>query len=77
MKTINYISELTSIDSKYIILIIRTFIFFFILFIIKRIGIKIIKHIKDTKKEYIYTQRYKLIISIVKLIIFIFLWGNI
>ena len=76
MKTINYISELTSIDSKYIILIIRTFIFFFILFIIKRIGIKIIKHIKDTKKEYIYTQRYKLIISIVKLIIFIFLWGE-
>lgn len=76
MKTINYIGELTSIDSKYLILIIKTLIFFSILFIIKKIGIKIIKHIKDPKKEYTYTQRYKLLISISKFIIFIFLWGE-
>lgn len=76
MKTINYISELTSIESKYLILIIKTFIFFSILFIIQKIGIKIIKHIKDNKKEYIYTQRYKLLLNIAKLIIFIFLWGE-
>lgn len=76
MKTINYISELTSIESKYLVLIIKTFIFFSILFIIKKIGIRIIKHIKDTKKEYIYTQRYKLLMSITKFIIFIFLWGE-
>ena len=71
MKTINYISEITSIDNKYLILIIKTFIFFSILTIIKRIGIKILKHLKDSKKEYIYTQRYKLLINIAKFILFI------
>lgn len=76
MKTINYISEITSIDNKYLILIIKTFIFFSILTIIKRIGIKILKHLKDSKKEYIYTQRYKLLINIAKFILFIFLWGE-
>ena len=76
MKTINYISELTSIDSKYIILIIKTSIFFFSLSMIKKIGINIIKHIKDSKKEYTYNQRYKLLINIIKFIIFIFLWGE-
>ena len=45
MKLINYISNLTSIDSKYIILIIKTFIFFLLLNIIKKIGIRIIKKI--------------------------------
>lgn len=76
MKTLNYISEVSSIDTKYLILIIKTIIFFFILSIIKKIGIKIIKRIKDSKTEYLYTQKYKLIISILKLIIFIFIWGD-
>ena len=76
MKTINYISEITSIDNKYLILIIKTFIFLFILTIIKKLGIKILKRIKDNKKEYTYTQRYKLLINISKFIIFIFLWGE-
>lgn len=76
MKTINYISEITSIDEKYIILIIKTLIFFFILSIFKKIGIKIIKHIQNSKIEYMYTQKYKLLISIIKIIIFLFLWGD-
>lgn len=76
MKLINYISNLTSIDSKYIILIIKTFIFFLLLNIIKKIGIRIIKKIKDTKIEYNYTRKYKLMISILNVIIFFFLWGE-
>jgi small-conductance mechanosensitive channel len=76
MQTINYISNLISIDTKYIILIVKTLIFYLILSIIKKIGIKIIKKIKNSKIEYLYTQKYKLIISIIKIIIFIFLWGE-
>jgi small-conductance mechanosensitive channel len=76
MQTINYISNLISIDTKYIILIVKTLIFYLILSIIKKIGIKIIKKIKNSKIEYLYTQKYKLIISILKIIIFIFLWGE-
>lgn len=76
MKTLNYISEVTSIDTKYLTLIIKTIIFFFALSIIKKIGIKILKCIKDNKKEYIFTQRYKLLINIIKIFIFILLWGE-
>lgn len=76
MKTINYISQLTSINSKYIILIIKTIIFITILTIIKKIGIRFLKKIKDSKKEYIYTQRYKLLINILKIIIILFLWND-
>lgn len=76
MKYINYISELTSIEEKNIILIIKTVIFFIILSIIKKIGVKILKKLKDEKKEYIYTQKYKLFISILKFLIFILIWGQ-
>lgn len=76
MKTINYISNLTSIDPKYLILITKTIIFFLILSIFKKIGIKILKHIKDNKKEYIYTQRYKLLINMIKVFIVILLWSE-
>lgn len=76
MKTINYISQITSIDSKYIILIIKTIIFMLFLTIIKKIGIQILKKVKDNKKEYIYTQRYKLLINFLKVLIIIFLWSE-
>lgn len=76
MKTLNYISEITSIDTKYLILVFKTIVFFLILSFIKKIGIKILKHIKDNKKEYIYTQRYKLLINITKFIVFLLLWGE-
>lgn len=76
MKYLKYISEVTSIDTIYLVLIIKTTIFFLILTGIKKIGIKIIKKVRDSKKEYSYTQRYKLLISILKIIIFLFLWGK-
>ena len=76
MITLNYISEITSIDTKYLILVFKTIVFFLILSFIKKIGIKILKHIKDNKKEYIYTQRYKLLINITKFIVFLLLWGE-
>lgn len=76
MKYLKYISKVTSIDTIYLSLIIKTIIFFLILTIIKKLGIKIIKKIRDSKKEYRYTQRYKLLISILKIIIFLFLWGE-
>lgn len=76
MKYINYISELTSIDQKYIILIIKTIIFFIILNIIKNIGVKILRKVKDGKKEYTYTQKFKLIISILKILLFFLIWSD-
>ncbi len=76
MRTIEYISEITSIDKIYWILIIKTMIFFLILSLTKRIGLKILKRIKDTKKEYLYIQKFKLLINIIKGISFVLLWGK-
>lgn len=73
---LNYLSDITSIDSIYWELILKTLIFFIIFEIIKRILIRIFKKIKDSKKEYIYTQKLKLFVTFLKLGIFILIWGK-
>lgn len=74
MKIITYLSNITSIDETYWILITKTLIFFLFLTIIKKIGVSILKKINDSKKEYLYIQKYKLLINIIKFFIFILLW---
>ena len=76
MNILNRLSELTSIDSKYWILIVKTLIFWLVLDILKRIFIRIFKKIKNSKKEYQYTQKLRLIISMIKLFVFILLWAR-
>ena len=76
MNILNKLSELTSIDSKYWILIFKTLVFFVIFDIAKRIAIRLFKRIKDSKKEYEYTQKLKLVISFLKLGIFVLIWGK-
>ena len=76
MNILNKLSELTSIDSKYWILIFKTLVFFLIFDIAKRIAIRLFKRIDDSKKEYEYTQKLKLVISFLKLGIFVLIWGK-
>ena len=76
MNILNYLSEVTSVDSKYWILIFKTLIFWLIFDIVKRVLIKIFKKINDPKKEYLYTQKLKLIVVVLKLFIFILLWSK-
>ena len=76
MNILNKLSELTSIDNKYWILIFKTLVFFLIFDIAKRIAIRLFKRIKDSKKEYEYTQKLKLVISFLKLFIFILIWAK-
>lgn len=76
MYILNYLSNLTSIDSKYWILIFKTLIFWLILDVIKKVCIRIVKKMNNSKKEYIYTQKLKYIILVIKGIIFILLWAK-
>ena len=76
MNILNKLSELTSIDNKYWILIFKTLVFFIIFDIAKRILIRLFKKIKDSKKEYEYTQKLKLVISFMKLGIFVLIWAK-
>ena len=76
MKIIKYLSNITSIDEIYWNLIAKTLVFFLFLTIIKKIGVRILKQINDSKKEYLYIQKYKLLINVIKILIFILLWGK-
>ena len=76
MKLLKYISEISSINIVYIKLIIKTIIIFTVLNITRKITIEILKKIKNSKKEYIIIKQFKVIINILKIAVFLFLWGE-
>lgn len=76
MKYIEKISKLFNIDEIYIGLILKTIIIIFLILVVEKIGIRIIKRTRDSKKEYNYTKKYKLIIRITILSAIIIAWGK-
>lgn len=76
MKYTEKISKLFNIDEIYIGLILKTIIIIFMILVVERIGIRIIKRTRDSKKEYNYTKKYKLIIRIIILSAIIIVWGK-
>ncbi|MFR4158614.1 MAG: mechanosensitive ion channel family protein [Bacilli bacterium] len=76
MKYIEKISKLFNIDEIYIGLILKTIIIIFLILVVERIGIRIIKRTRDSKKEYNYTKKYKLIIRIIIISAIIIVWGK-
>ena len=76
MKYIEKISKIFDIDEMYISLILKTIIIVFLILILGKIGIKIIKKTKDSKKEYNYTKKYKLIIKIIIIVVIMVIWGK-
>ena len=76
MKYIEKISKLFNIDEIYICLILKTIIIIFLILVVEKIGIRIIKRTRDSKKEYNYTKKYKLIIRITILSAIIIVWGK-
>ncbi len=76
MKTLKYISEISSINIIYIKLIIKTGSIFLILNLTRKIGIQIMKKIRNSKKEYLIIKQFKVIINILKFATFLFLWGD-
>ena len=76
MKYIEKISKLFNIDEIYIGLILKTIIIIFLILVVEKIGIIIIKRTIDSKKEYNYTKKYKLIIRIIILSAIIIVWGK-
>lgn len=76
MKYIEKMSKLFNIDEIYIGLILKTIIIIFLILVVEKIGIRIIKRTRDSKKEYNYTKKYKLIIRIIILSAIIIVWGK-
>ena len=76
MNYIEKISKLFNIDEIYIGLILKTIIIIFLILVVEKIGIRIIKRTRDSKKEYNYTKKYKLIIRITILSAIIIVWGK-
>ena len=76
MKIITYISEISSINIIYIKLIVKNLMIFIVLDIVKKLVIKILKKIKNSKKEYLIIKQFKVIVNILKIAAFLFLWGD-
>lgn len=76
MKIVNYVSNVLSIDSKYIVLLGKTILTLLILQIIKVIGCKLLKNIKNSKIEYEFTKVFKYIITIFKFLAILFIWSD-
>lgn len=76
MKYIDKISTIINIDEIYVSLLIKTFLYIIIIWIIEKIGIKLLRKTSDNKKEYQYTQKFKLIMRLLRLSIIILLWGR-
>lgn len=76
MKYIDKISTIINIDEIYVSLLIKTFLYIIIILIIEKIGIKLLRKTSDNKKEYQYTQKFKLIMRSLRLSIIILLWGR-
>ena len=76
MKYIEKLGKIINIDNIYIELILITFISILIIYTIEKIGIKLLKKTKDDKKEYTYTQKFKLIIKILMYSIIIIIWSR-
>lgn len=72
----NHLSQYISIDDNYIYLLILSVLTVFIATLIKRIGIRLIKLIKNNYKEYSYTRSFKIIISLIEWITIFFIWDN-
>lgn len=70
------ISNITTINENYIYLFIRTILFIIIITIIQHLLLKIIKKINSSKKEYIYSQRLKVIADTLKIVTIIFIWAK-
>ena len=65
MNYINELKEILKLDNIYVQLTLKTILYILIIYIIEKIGIKLLKKTKDDKKEYNYTQKFKLIIKII------------
>ena len=76
MKYIDKISTIINIAEIYVSLLIKTFLYIIIIWIIEKIGIKLLRKTSDNKKEYQYTQKFKLIMRLLRLFIIILLWGR-
>ena len=68
MPVIDFISDITSIDKIYLVLIFKTLISFIVLDIIKKLILRFLKNINNNKKEYIIGQYIKYGVSITKLV---------
>ena len=76
MNYINELKEILKLDNIYVQLTLKTILCILIIYIIEKIGIKLLKKTKDDKKEYNYTKKYKLIIRIIILSAIIIVWGK-
>ena len=71
-----YLNRITTINQEYIYLFLRTVIFILAITLIQHLLLKIIKKLNSSKKEYVYSQRLKVVSEILKIMTAIFIWAK-
>lgn len=75
-KLCTMISNFLNIDTKYIVLILSTILIILIICIIKKIGSRLFRWIKNERKEFLYNQRLKITLNIIECILLLFIWED-
>lgn len=73
---ITKISSLFNIEEIYVILLLKSILNIIVIYVIERFGLEIIKKNKNSKKEYEYTKRFKVIMRILRITIIILIWAK-
>ncbi len=80
MKIYQYIcstlSKITTLDSKYINLLLATFVVLVIFYFLKRIGMRIIQKLTTGRREFTSNQAYQITLNILEILVFIFLFAD-
>lgn len=74
MDTIEEISKIIGVNSEYIIMFFKSIIVLFVFSLLKYIGVKCFKFIKNEKTCYYLTQNYKSFMIITEVILVILIW---
>lgn len=70
------LSEFTELDENTILLIIKTTLYLFVITLIQKVILHIIKRIKNNKKEYNYSQKTYVIMGFIKFLTIMAIWIN-
>lgn len=73
---IKTLSNFTNIEEKYIFLTLGTLLVFLIFSLLKKIGIRLIKLLKNEKHEYLCNKTFQISINIIECIMLLFVWDD-
>lgn len=71
-----YLSQITTIEEKYIYLFLSTTIVILFFLLLRKIGKRIIQRKVTGRKEYIFNQTYQIVLNVLEIFMLLFVWDD-